>query len=193
MNADSSILKYITILALITGTLLLIPLIAMQFTEEVVWSLSDFIIMGSLIFGTGLAYKLVTRSSSEIAYRAAVGLALAGGFLLIWVNGAVGIIGNEGNPANLMYLGVLAVGIIGAIAARFHPQGLALTLFLMAFAQAVVPVIALMVWPPSITSWGAAGVTGVFMLNAIFVVLFAASALLFRYTVQKATAADVNH
>jgi hypothetical protein len=53
------------------------------------------------------------------AYRAAVGVAIAAAFILVWMNLAVGIIGSEDNPANLMYGGVLAIGIIGAVIARF--------------------------------------------------------------------------
>ena len=113
-------------------------------------------------------------------YKSAIGLALATPFLLVWVNGAVGIIGNEGNQANLMYFGVIAVGIIGAFIARLEPRGMARALFVTALAQMLVPVIALMIWPPQITSWGAAGVVGVFVLNAFFATLFLGSAWLFR-------------
>ena len=113
-------------------------------------------------------------------YKSAIGLALATPFLLVWVNGAVGIIGNEGNHANLMYFGVIAVGIIGAFIARLEPRGMARALFVTALAQMLVPVIALMIWPPQITSWGAAGVVGVFVLNAFFATLFLGSAWLFR-------------
>ena len=118
--------------------------------------------------------------TGNTAYKSAVGLALAAAFLLFWVNGAVGIIGNEGNHANLMYFGVIAVGIIGAFIARLEPRGMARALFVTALAQMLVPVIALMIWPPQITSWGAAGVVGVFVLNAFFATLFLGSAWLFR-------------
>ena len=101
------------------------------------------------------------------------------------MNGAVGIIGNEANPANLMYFGVLAVGVIGALVARIQPNGMARALFAMALAQALVPVIALIIWPPQVISWGAAGVFGVFVLNAFFVMLFVVSALLFRRAVRE--------
>ena len=94
------------------------------------------------------------------------------------MNGAVEIIGDD-NPANLMYFGVPIVGIIGAAIARFRPWGMARALFAMALAQAMVPVIALMIWNPQVTSW-APGVLLVFGLNALFVMLFVGSGLLFR-------------
>ena len=170
----------LTVWAAVVAFILLIPLVAMQFTEEVNWDLFDFAFMGALLFGSGLAYELVARKGRAVAYRAAVGVALAAAFLLVWVNGAVGFIGNEGNPANLMYLGVLAIGIIGAFIARLKPLGMMRALSAVALAQMLVPVIALMIWSPQVTSWGAAGVGGVFVLNAFFAMLFAASALLFR-------------
>ncbi len=77
------------------------------------------------------------------AYRLAVGVALAAAFILIWLSLGVGIVGVDGDAANMVYFGVLAVGIIGAIIARFRPHGMARALFAMALAQALVAVIAL--------------------------------------------------
>ena len=174
------ITRRLIVWAAVVAFILLIPLVAMQFTEEVNWDLFDFAFMGALLFGTGLAYELVARKGGTFAYRIAVGVALVAAFLLVWVNGAVGIIGNEGNPANLMYFGVLAIGIIGAFIARLEPRGMARALSAVALAQMLVPVIALIIWNPQATSWGAAGVLGVFGLNAFFAMLFVGSALLFR-------------
>ena len=101
-------------IALATGFLLLLPLLAMQFTNEVVWDLADFIVAGVLLFGTGLTYKLAAIKVGNIVYRSAVGLALTAAFILIWVNGAVGIIGSENNDANLMYGGVIGVFVLNA-------------------------------------------------------------------------------
>ena len=192
MNTDQNFYQSIGLLALATGLLLLIPLVAMQFTTEVSWTLGDFLIMGGLIFGTGLAYKLVTRSSGKLPYRMAAGLALAGGFMLIWVNGAVGIIGNESLSANLLYFGVIGTGIMGAIIARLQSGPMAYAMFATALVQAIIPVIALMYWPPETNSWGAAGVSGVFIFNAGFVMLFVASGLLFRYVARQEGKSETN-
>ncbi len=94
------------------------------------------------------------------------------------MNLAVGLIGSEDNPANLMYVGVLAVGIIGAILARFSPLGMARALFATALAQALVAVIALMMWKPQVTT--AETLVGIVGVNALFVMMFVGSALLFR-------------
>ncbi len=170
--------KNIIRIALATAVILLVPLVAMQFTDEVNWDLSDFIIMGAVLLGIGFTYELVARRSRSTMYRVAFGVGLAALFLLFWMNGAVGIIGNEGQPANLMYGAVFAVGLIGSLMARFKPRGMAHTLFAAALTQMLVPVIALIIWPH--VSLGAAGVFGVFIFNGFFVILFVISALLFR-------------
>src|SRR5687768_3989007 len=79
-----------------------------------------------------------------IAYGIAVGVACATSFVLIFINAAAGIIGD--GPVNLMYVGVLAVGFIGALIARFEPRGMALALFATAVAQMLVFAAALVMW-----------------------------------------------
>jgi hypothetical protein len=111
------------------------------------------------------------------AYRSAVGVALAAAFMLLWLMGAVGVIGVEGDRADLMYFGVLAVGIIGAIIARFQPHGMARALSATALAQAMVAVIALIAGKHQSPISSVAEILG---LNGIFVALFIGSAWLFR-------------
>ena len=105
MKTGNTTYKAAIRIALATGFLLLLPLLAMQFTNEVVWDVADFIVAGVLLFGTGLTYKLAAIKVGNIVYRSAVGFAFTAAFILIWVNGAVGIIGSENNDANLMYGG----------------------------------------------------------------------------------------
>jgi len=118
----------------------------------------------------------------KTAYRSAVGVALAATLILVWSMGAVGIIGVEGDRADLMYFGVLAVGLIGAVIARFRPHGMARALLATALAQALVAVIAL------IAGKHESPVTSVFELlgvNAFFIALFLGSAWLFRRAARK--------
>ncbi|MCF7809026.1 MAG: hypothetical protein K9M49_03355 [Candidatus Marinimicrobia bacterium] len=177
---ENKIYRNIGIWAGVTAVLLSIPLIAGQMTGEVNWSVFDFVIMGIMIFSTGLIFEILRQRSKIVAYQAAFGVALFTAFLLFWINGAVGLIGNENNPANLLYPVVIAIGVLGAVITRFTPGGMAKTLYLLAGCQFFVPVIALIAWPPSAVSWGGAGVFGVFILNLFFVFLFAISATLFR-------------
>jgi hypothetical protein len=168
--------RNIVLIALATAALLLVPLVAMQFTDEVVWSFGDFVVAGGLLFGTGLAYELMSRRA-DMTYRAAVALALASALLLVWANLAVGLIGSEDERANLMYAGVLAVGIAGAAVARFQPAGMARALLAMALAQATIAVIALIA---GMHRYEESSVAEIINVNGFFVVLFALAALLFH-------------
>ena len=116
---------------------------------------------------------------SDTAYRFAAGLALAAAFLIVWLNVAAGLIGIEDDdPANLLYVGVLAIGLIGAIIARFQPRGLARALFATALAQALVGAVALK-YPNT------ASPVQIVLLHGLFVALFAGAGLLFRYAAQE--------
>lgn len=141
------------------------------------WDLFDFAVFGAMVVGAGLGYRLLARRSQSATYRYAAGIAVAAAFLLVWANGAVGIIGDETNDANLMFFGVLAVGVAGAVLARFRPRGMARALCATALAQLLVAVIALAaglgssdpLWPRDIL-----------MISALFTALWLASAGLFR-------------
>ena len=156
--------------------ILALPLVAMQFTDEVNWDAVDFALAAALIAATGIAFELAAKRSSSTTYQMAVGVALGAAFLLIWVNAAVGIIGSENNPANLMYGAVLAVGITGAAIARLRPDGMALALLATAFAQAVVGVVAL-IFGLGLPHSGPAQILG---LSGLFAGLWLMSAWLFR-------------
>jgi hypothetical protein len=73
------------------AVLLLTPLIAMQFTSEVDWTGSDFMIMGILLLGTGLLCELVMRKVKRPEYRFVLIAVILGAFFLIWAELAVGI------------------------------------------------------------------------------------------------------
>ena len=169
-------------IVLATAVVLLVPLLAMQFTDEVAWSPADFAVAGALLVGTGLMYQVAARAAGNSPYRAAVGVALAAAFILIWLVGAVGVIGEEGDRADLMYSGVLAVGIIGAAIARFHPEGMARALLAAALVQALVAVIALIAGKHEAPNSSVFELLG---LNAFFVALFIGSAWLFRRAARK--------
>jgi hypothetical protein len=115
--------------------LLLLPWVAMQFTKEIVWDEADFIFAGALIGGIGITFELTVRTARNNAYRAGVAAALAAAFLLIWINAAVGMIGSEDNPLNLIFAGVLAIALLGVIVARFRAEGMARAMMAAAIAQ----------------------------------------------------------
>ena len=77
----------------IMGIILLIPFIAMQLTNEVNWSLFDFIIMGAMLTITGLLGEIIFKKVKKYKHRVILYVVVAITFLLIWAELAVGIFG----------------------------------------------------------------------------------------------------
>ena len=73
--------------------LLLIPLIAMQFTDEVDWNVFDFVVAGILLLGTGSIIELVLRKVTKMEYRIAICGAILLALFLVWAELAVGVFG----------------------------------------------------------------------------------------------------
>jgi hypothetical protein len=154
--------------------LLLLPWVAMQFTAEVAWTGSDFVVFGCMLLLVCGMYELAAHISSSKAYRLAMGMALMGAFLLTWINLAVGIIGNEDNPANLLFFAVPAVGASGALLARFRSGGMARALVATAITQGLILLAGL------IAGWG-----HTFPISGFFILLWLTSAQLFRRAAQE--------
>lgn len=164
-------------LALATSVLLLVPATAMLVSDAVDWTLLDFILAATAIFGTGLAHVVVTRQRGGALYRCAAGLALMSTLLLVWLNGAVGLIGSERNDFNALYGLVLAVGVVGAALARLRPGGMARTMAAMASAHGAIGALALASGRHGASSSEAFEILGV---TGMFMVLFLVAAFLFR-------------
>lgn len=181
--------------------LLLTPAIVMQFSNEVNWQLSDFVIAGVLMFAVGSALELLFKSSNNRRYRFAGALTIVTLFLLIWINAAVGIVGHANNDANLLYFAVLVTALIGSIAVRFKAKGMRLVLLACAVVHIVVTIIALVIESGAtiasvdVSSNDASSndvvINSYFsplarslLLNAVFVVLFLVAAGLFRRVVK---------
>ena len=77
-----------------TAAILLIPFVAMQFTGEVDWTASDFVIMGVLLFGTGLLLQFAANKLRGTKSRLIAIAAIAFVFLFVWAELAVGIVGS---------------------------------------------------------------------------------------------------
>lgn len=126
------------------AVLLSLPAIAMQMkVEGVDWTMSDFVVMGVLLAAACGSYEVVTRLSGDWLYRAAAGVAILAGFLLVWANLAVGLVGDGDTAYNLGFFGVLGVGVVGALMTRFRAGGLSLTLVAMALVHAAIAGLAL--------------------------------------------------
>lgn len=95
MKEERNLTQHLVFIALGTVLILLVPLIAMQFTREVNWSLNDFITAGILLFSTGLIYELLSRKFNK--HKLLVGIVVLLGFLYLWAELAVGIFTNWGS------------------------------------------------------------------------------------------------
>ena len=131
--------------------------------------------MSSILLLKAGCTRMQTHTNKR-AYRLAILTVLAAVLMLIWLSLGVGIIGKDGDPANLMYFGVVAVGIIGSIITRLQPGGMTRTMSTMAIVQALVTGIAL------IAGLGLpySGPLEILALNGFFLAMFAGSAWLFQ-------------
>jgi hypothetical protein len=164
------------VVAIVLVVPLLLTALALWHWKPGVFVLASVLALG----GTRVAYELFTMKKwGNRAYQLAFGLAIAAVALLVWMNVAVGgILGDD--PANMMYFGVLLVGLAGAIIARLEPKGMSYALFATAFAMILVPLVAWAIGTPAFAN----GLAAVFGLHACFAWLFAGSALLFRRAAQ---------
>ncbi|HYD25733.1 MAG TPA: hypothetical protein VEB68_13155 [Croceibacterium sp.] len=161
--------------AIPTG-LLIAPAAAMQLTAEVQWTAFDFVFAAVLLYGTTGLVDLALRKGGSVAYRFGAALAVLIAFLLVWINGAVGMIGDEDNPANLMFLGVILVAVAGSALARLRARGMARAMLAAAAAQAAIAALV------PLNGWGSGdppGTVGLTLLIGTFALLWGLSAALF--------------
>jgi hypothetical protein len=155
------------------GLIVLLPLVAMQLTDEVKWTASDFLFAGLLVGSVGLILELALRQTTDRAYRGAAGCAVAAAFLLIWSNGAVGIVGSETNDANTLFNLVPLIALLGSAIVRFRAHGLAKVMMATAIIQVLVTVGVLTVgWSERASIWpreliySAGGFAGLWLASA---------------------------
>ena len=80
-----------TLIISVVALLLLTPLIAMQFTNEVNWDILDFIVAGILLLSTGLACNFIIQKVKNTKFSIAICIAIVAILFLIWAELAVGI------------------------------------------------------------------------------------------------------
>jgi uncharacterized membrane protein YoaK (UPF0700 family) len=154
-----------------------VVVLAIPLAADWPWTLSDFIVAGAMFAIVGGTFELAVRASGNRAYRGGAAVALITAFLLVWINLAVGIIGDENNPVNLMFFGVIAVAMVGSIAARFRAGGMARSMIAAALFQVLIGV---GVFALGISASEPPGAIGLLLLIESFAVGWFASAWLFR-------------
>lgn len=118
--------------------LLALPFVAMQMTNEVNWSPGDFVFAAVLFGSVGLAIEFLVRMSDNAYYRWGAVVAVLTAFLTVWVNAAVGMIG-DGDTIHVPLFGALLVfALIGCVAVRFRSRGMARVMLAVALAQAAI-------------------------------------------------------
>ena len=143
--------------------------VAMQFDTGVNWDGFDFLVMGAMLFVVCVAYEIAARIARNNAYMVAAGLAVGGAFLTVWANGAVGILGNEDNPANQIFYWVLAFEFAASMLVLFRARPMAWVMVGTAVAQLAV----------CLYAW-LAGLGYVFVFTGVMCALWLTSARLFR-------------
>lgn len=141
------------------------------------WGAEDFLAAGLILGATLGAMWLAWQQSKRMAYLMAFAVGLGAVFLLVWVSLAVGIIGEPDHPANLVFVAVLAVAIIGAAISRLKPGGLSRAMWATASAQLAAGATAIIL--TGLTP-GAPGLWVVTGFNLAILAAFALSAWLFR-------------
>jgi hypothetical protein len=110
--------------------LLMAPAMAMMVgAEGVNWTASDFIFAGIIFAVVGGLFELAARATANVAYRAAVFFAVACAFLQLWISLAVGIIGNEDNPANWTYFAVILIAMSASAVAAGRAKAMARAMY----------------------------------------------------------------
>jgi hypothetical protein len=151
-------------------------LLLLPYAANAPWTVFDYVFAAALLGSLGLVLELVVRKSRNLAFRFGAAVAVIAAVLTVWINGAVGMIGSEDNPYNLLFLGVPPIALMGAFIARFRPAGMSRAMAVAAAVQG---------------AFGAVGMVadlrgGIFSLT--FAGLWLLAAFLFRNAAQSAAA-----
>ena len=122
-------------------------------------------------------HRIEDTMHTTLAYRIGLALAVASALFLLWGIAAMGIVGSEGDPFDRLYLVVVAIGVGGALLARFQAPGMAVATAAMAIGVAAITVLALILGKQASP---VSSVLEILMVNALYVALFAAAAWLVR-------------
>ncbi len=153
------------------AALLALPAIAMQFTDEVDWTAGDFVAAAVLLglLGAGLEWALRTARN----WPRFLGLALAvfTAFFTVWSNLAVGILGDEDNPVNLLFFVAILIALVAGGFARFRSSAMARILAVLAAGQFAIGIVAAVTADRTYVEWG---------VLVLFAGLWSVAALLLR-------------
>ncbi|MFC7537042.1 hypothetical protein ACFQPG_06635 [Sphingomonas sp. GCM10030256] len=161
--------------------MLTFPFLAMQVTDGVSWTPSDFAFAGALLGSGGLILELAVRKGRDWTYRLGGAAAALASLLTFWVNGAVGIIGNEADEHNLFFNLVPLIALLGTLAVRARAAGLTRLMVAITIVQAAIAPLIFM---------NEAGREGIWLRELVFAsaivpAIWLAAAFLFRQAARK--------
>lgn len=142
------------------------------------WGVEDFVAAGLLLSIIAGCFLLARRWWSAPAYLAGLAIAVGASFITIWISLAVGVIGAEGNPANLMYAVVILVAAGGTALARLEAAGMSRAMLAAAGVQGVAAGIAAAIMAGE---GPGTGTLAVIAFNILLLFAFLLSAGLFRF------------
>ena len=131
--------------------LLLLPAIAMRFGEEVNWTPGDFLAAAMMLVGLGAGIELAVRVAQGAVQRCAIIAASIAGFLTFWLNGAVGIVGDEGRPINLAFYALVLLAVVASFVVKFRAKPMLAITAAMVAGQIAIGFVAEFTFQPE---WG---------------------------------------
>lgn len=120
---------------LLPALLFLVLFLAMQVTDEVAWSTTDFVVAAVLLYGALGSYSLVIRLSNNSATRAGFGFGIGGTLVMLWANGAVGFTDSDADGA---YLVLIVLAAVGAFLVKFQPLKMMYTMISVVVGHAFI-------------------------------------------------------
>lgn len=156
--------------------LLLVPAAAHLAGGGFGWTGFDFVLLGVILLVSCSIFDLAARRAPNFAYLAGCAAALAAGFGLFIVNGAVGLVGSEDEAHNIAFLVVILTAIVGSVIAGGRPRGMARAMGAAAAAHIAVSAGLLIATGGATADAFRAQIVGL----SLFAALWLGSALLFR-------------
>lgn len=161
------------------AALMLAPALATRLTDQMAWDPADFILVAIMLAAACGAWEFAMRKTENWAYAAGAIVAAGAALLLFLVIGAVGFIGNEDDPVNLLFFGVITLALGGAIIVRFRAGGMSRTMAVSAGAQIAAGALAVAMVPD---------IRGFLVGTAMFVPLWLLSSWLFAQAAREQAA-----
>lgn len=139
----------------VLAALLILPAIAMRFSPEVDWTVSDFVFAGIILAALGIGGEIALRVGRNAPHRSGIGIAALGSFLTVWINGAVGMLGSEDEPTNLVFIALVGVAIVASLLVWFRPSIMRWIMAALSAGQFAVGIAAgLWTMPGHAIEWG---------------------------------------